>query len=142
MIEYCAEDIALPDLNFEQISTWIEQIAHINKCCVGQLCYVFCSDDYILEMNKKHLQHDYYTDIITFDYSEENIISGDLFISIDTVRTNANAFLQSYNAELLRVIVHGVLHLCGLGDKTPSEEKQMRRAEDEALDLILGQDGF
>jgi len=94
---------------------------------------VFCSDDYLLELNKKHLQHDYYTDIITFDYSDEDVISGDLYISLDRVKDNAAGLEIDWLTELRRVMVHGVLHLLGYGDKSPKQKKEMRSAEDAAL---------
>ena len=99
----------------------------------GELNIIFCSDKYLLEMNKKHLSHDYLTDIITFDYTEDNIISGDLFISIERVQENAMQFNVDYNNELKRVVIHGILHLVGYSDHTDSEKKIMREKEDEYL---------
>lgn len=96
----------------------------------GKISIIFCSDDYLLEINKTHLDHDYFTDIITFDYGTEDIVSGDLFISVDTVRENAPKFGATPAQEMLRVIMHGILHLCGYGDKTDSEAAEMRRKED------------
>ena len=104
---------------------------------MGDIAYIFCSDERILEVNRQYLQHDYYTDIITFDYCEGNRLSGDLFISLDTVRTNAQQFAGGdYARELHRVIIHGILHLCGLGDKGPGERELMEQAEDHALALL------
>ena len=100
---------------------------------VGEIAYIFCSDEKILEVNRQYLQHDYYTDIITFDYCEGNRLSGDLFISLDTVRTNAEQFGSDYETELHRVIIHGILHLCGINDKGPGEREIMEAAENKAL---------
>ena len=103
---------------------------------VGEIAYIFCSDEKILEVNRQYLQHDYYTDIITFDYCEGKRISGDLFISLDTVRTNAEQFGAEYDTELHRVIIHGILHLCGINDKGPGEREIMEAAENKALDML------
>ena len=97
--------------------------------------YIFCSDEKILEVNKAYLQHDYYTDVITFDYTEGDKISGDIFISVDSVRSNAEQFGTDYDEELHRIIIHGVLHLCGINDKGPGEREMMTRHENEALKL-------
>ena len=102
---------------------------------VGEIAYIFVNDEKIIEVNRQYLQHDYYTDIITFDYSEEDTISGDLFISLDTVRSNAEQLGIPYEQELNRVIVHGILHLCGINDKGPGERELMEAAENEALDI-------
>jgi len=104
----------------------------------GQISIVFCSDEYLLEMNKKYLNHDYYTDIITFNDVDGNIISGDLFISIDRVRENASIYETTWYRELYRVVFHGVLHLIGYNDKTPDEQKMMRQKED----FYLSEVGF
>ena len=102
---------------------------------VGEVGYLFCNDEHILDVNKEYLGHDYYTDIITFDYCEGNVLNGDLVISLDTVRSNAELFGKSYDEELHRVIIHGILHLCGINDKGPGEREQMEAAEDKALGL-------
>ena len=104
-------------------------------CKIGELGYVFCDDDKILEINRQYLNHDYYTDIITFDYTEGRILNGDIYISLDTVRSNALQQHTDYTEELYRVIVHGVLHLCGINDKGPGERAVMQEAEDRALAL-------
>ena len=104
------------------------------KC--GDISYIFCSDEKILEINREYLDHDYYTDIITFDYTEKNRISGDIFISIDTVKSNADEFKVSYEEELHRIIIHGILHLCGINDKGPGEREIMTQKENEALVLL------
>ena len=102
----------------------------------GEIAYIFCSDEKILEVNRQYLQHDYYTDIITFDYCEGDRLSGDLFISLDTIRTNAEQFGASYEDELHRVIIHGILHLCGINDKGPGEREVMEAAENKALGML------
>ncbi len=102
---------------------------------VGEIGYLFCDDEKILEVNREFLQHDYYTDIITFDYCEDDVLNGDLVISLDTVRTNAEQQGTEYNEELHRVIIHGILHLCGINDKGPGEREIMEAEENKALDL-------
>lgn len=119
-----------------KIRSWIKEIVESNKKTVGQVAIIFTSDNYLIEVNKKYLNHDYFTDIITFDYSEKNIIAGDIFISIDTVLINSQKFGTTFNDELLRVIIHGVLHLLGFKDKTDEEITQMRKNEDLALCLF------
>ena len=104
--------------------------------CIDEIAYIFCSDEKILEVNRQYLQHDYYTDIITFDYCEGDRLSGDLFISLDTIRTNAEQFGASYEDELHRVIIHGILHLCGINDKGPGEREVMEAAENKALGML------
>lgn len=102
---------------------------------VGDVSYIFCSDDKILEVNKQYLKHDYFTDVITFDYSENDTISGDIFISLDTVKSNSQKFNTSNEEELLRVIIHGILHLCGLKDKSAEDSKMMTKSENQALEI-------
>ena len=104
---------------------------------VGEIAYIFVNDKKILDVNRQYLQHDYYTDIITFDYSDDDTISGDLFISLDTVRSNAEQIGTTYEQELRRVIIHGILHLCGINDKGPGEREKMEAAEDKALNMII-----
>lgn len=135
-IIYQAEDVAFPKIKRRETTRWIKAVAEKYGKKAGDISYIFCSDEYILEINKQYLEHDYYTDIITFDYSEGKVISGDLFISLDTVRTNSQQFGTEYDNELKRVIIHGVLHLCGFQDKTPEEEKAMREYENQALAMI------
>ena len=103
---------------------------------VGEISYIFCDDEKIIEVNRQYLQHDYYTDIITFDYTEGNRIAGDVFVSLDTVKSNAEQFGESYETELYRVIAHGVLHLCGINDKEPGEREVMEQHENDALALL------
>lgn len=133
MITYQTEGVKMPSIKKRENSAWIKAVAASYGKKVGDIAYIFCSDERILEVNKEYLQHDYYTDIITFDYSEGDIVSGDLFISLDTVRTNAEQFGQEYEQELYRVIVHGILHLCGIDDKGPGEREIMENAENKAL---------
>lgn len=118
------------------LKQWIKTIVENNKKEVGEISYIFCSDEQLLEINKEFLNHDYYTDIITFDYSETDVASGDLFISIERIKDNAKTLKTSYQEELHRVIIHGVLHLLGYKDKTEEESENMRKLEDECL-LIL-----
>ena len=136
MITFQTDDIDMPKLNPQRIIEWVKQVASTYQKRVGNIAYFFCSDKRILEVNREYLQHDYYTDIITFDYCVGNRLSGDLFISLDTVRTNAELFNQSYERELHRVIIHGVLHLCGINDKGPGEREIMEAAENKALALL------
>ena len=115
---------------------WIKQVVEGYNFKLGDLGYRFCSDERILQVNREYLQHDYYTDIITFDYCEDGVVSGDMFISVDTVKSNSELYAPSFERELHRVIIHGVLHLCGLKDKQPDDEKMMRAAEEKALTLL------
>ena len=135
MITYQTEDIQMPAIKKRETTEWVKAVAASYGKRVGEIAYIFCSDEKILEVNRQYLEHDYYTDIITFDYTEGNRISGDLFISLDTVRTNAEQFDQPYERELYRVIIHGVLHLCGINDKGPGEREIMEEAENKALAL-------
>lgn len=135
-ISYIAENVQLPQLNREAVAAWIEAVAANHEKRVGALTYIFCDDEYILATNRQFLHHDYYTDIITFDYSNRRRISGDMVISLDTVRSNAEQFAKTYESELLRVIIHGVLHLCGINDKGPGEREIMEQHENEALAIV------
>ena len=123
----------MPDIKKRDTSAWIKRVAESYGKKCGDIAYIFCNDEKILEVNKEYLQHDYYTDIITFDYCEEETINGDLFISLDTVRTNAEMLGVEYAQELHRVIIHGILHLCGIDDKGEGEREIMEAAEDKAL---------
>ncbi len=132
-IVFECENVDLPDLHFATIHSWIHQVvASYNKQC-GDICYIFCNDEKILEVNRQYLDHDYFTDIITFDYTEADTVSGDLFISLDTISSNAKKYRTDYTEELLRVMIHGVLHLCGFKDKSKEESITMRQQEDLAL---------
>ena len=120
-----------------KIKSWIKEVVEQKGMKVGDISYIFCLDDYLLEINKTYLKHNYYTDIISFDYSHKDIAAGDLYISIDRVRDNAKEFGSTFELELYRVMIHGVLHLLGLKDKTPNQAKQMRKAEQECLKTMI-----
>lgn len=135
MIKFDSENISLPPLDFEKVRQWIVDVARSEGFEVRRLSYLFCDDEAILVANRQYLGHDYYTDIITFDYTNGDVIAGDMFISLDTVRTNAELVGAPYLREVLRVIIHGVLHLCGINDKGPGEREVMEQHEDRALDL-------
>ena len=122
-VTYQTEGIKMPEIKKRETTEWIKAVAASYGKRLGEIAYIFCSDEKILEVNRQYLQHDYYTDIITFDYCEGDRLSGDLFISLDTVRTNAEQFGVSYDNELHRVIIHGILHLCGINDKDPENGK-------------------
>ena len=136
MITYSAENVRFPKIKRRETTAWIRRVAATYGKTVGEVGYLFCDDEKILEVNREYLGHDYYTDIITFDYDEGNQINGDLVISLDTVRTNAEQFGKEYDEELHRVIIHGILHLCGLNDKGPGEREKMEAAENKALELL------
>ena len=136
MITYNTIDVDMPALPQHETSVWVRAVAESYGKRVGEVAYVFCNDEKILEVNRQFLQHDYFTDIITFDYTEGQRIGGDLFISLDTVRSNAELFGRPYDEELHRVIIHGILHLCGINDKGPGERELMEAAENKALDLL------
>ena len=135
MITYSAEGVRFPNIKRRETTAWIRRVAASYGKTVGEVGYLFCDDEKILEVNREYLGHDYYTDIITFDYDEGNQVNGDLVISLDTVRTNAEQFQKDYDEELHRVIIHGILHLCGQNDKGPGEREQMEAAENRALAL-------
>ena len=137
MITYQTDGVKMPLITKKAITTWIKTVAGSYNKSIGEIAYIFCSDEKILEVNRTYLQHDYYTDIITFDYTEGSKLSGDLFISLDTVATNAEQFGTLYEDELHRVIIHGILHLCGLKDKSPEERNTMEAAENKALELKI-----
>lgn len=136
MICFTAEEIEMPAIDQRRVSGWIRAVAAGYGFSVGELQYIFCSDERELEVNRQFLQHDYYTDVITFDYSTGSTISGDIFISLDTVRSNAEEVGVEYIDELHRIIIHGALHLTGQGDKTPETKAEMTRKEEEALALL------
>lgn len=137
-IEWTADPPAiLPDENYQKLIRWIEEVAKTHNRIVGPIVYIFCNDEKILEVNRKYIDHDYYTDIITFDYSRGRMISGDIFISLDTVKSNSELIGCLYGEELHRVIIHGILHLCGIDDKGPGEREIMEANENRALELLL-----
>jgi probable rRNA maturation factor len=137
-VSFFNEDVPKPSLKYTGVKKWLTSEIENLGCVVGNINYIFCSDDYLLEMNRKHLDHDYYTDIITFNYCEDKVISGDMYISVDRIKENS-VLLGTGDSEIYRVIIHGVLHLCGFEDDTDDETEIMRQKEDEALlrlDLI------
>ena len=137
MITYQIEDTSFHFGSRRLTSRWIKEIVAQAEMRLGDVSVVFCSDPYILDVNRQYLGHDYYTDIITFDYCEGDVLSGDLIISVDTVRANAEEYgAASFDEELHRVIIHGVLHLCGINDKGPGEREIMEAAENKALALL------
>ena len=138
MITYNCEGVKMPNIKKREVTAWIKDVAATYGRKVGEIGYMFVDDEKILEVNREYLGHDYYTDIITFDYDEGDRINGDLVISLDTVETNARQFGKSYDEELHRVIIHGILHLCGINDKGPGEREVMEAAEDKALAMISG----
>lgn len=115
------------------LKKWIKHFVQQHNKRVGDLNFIFCTDEFLLDINQKYLQHDTYTDIITFDYSENQLINGDIFISTERIKENAETFKVDFNNELLRVIAHGVLHLCGYKDKTKKDKEQMTNKENQAL---------
>ena len=135
MISFDAKNINMPDADFSKIVKWLNEVASNFNKIIGNLNYIFCDDEEILNVNRQFLQHDYFTDIISFDYSHKDRLSGDIFISVDTVKSNAQKFNTNYKTELLRVIVHGLLHLCGIDDKGPGEREIMEENENNALAL-------
>ena len=133
MITYSTDGVRMPKIKKRETTAWIRDVAATYGKKVGEIGYMFVNDDRILEVNREYLGHDYFTDIITFDYCEGDVLNGDLVISLDTVRSNAELFHKDYDEELHRVIIHGVLHLCGINDKGPGEREIMEAAEDRAL---------
>ena len=136
MITYNTAGVKMPNIKKRETNAWIKAVAATYGKKVGEIGYLFVNDEKILDVNREYLGHDYYTDIITFDYDEGDIINGDLVISLDTIRTNAELFGKEYDEELHRVIIHGILHLCGLNDKGPGEREIMEAAENKALAMI------
>lgn len=136
MIHFTNDNINLPSLNFPQVERWIKAIAAQYGFSVGELNYIFCDDEKILAVNREFLQHDYYTDVITFDYTTRTRVNGDIYISLDTVASNAQQEGVPYLQELHRIIIHGLLHLTGQADKTPETKAQMTAKEEDALAKI------
>lgn len=135
-IDFLAQGVDMPNFNQDTVRQWIDAVVRTFNKSVGNLTYIFCDDPKILEVNRTYLKHDYFTDIITFDYSNHRRISGDMFISLDTVRTNAEQFGKAYDDELMRVVIHGVLHLIGINDKGLGEREIMEAHENEALAML------
>ncbi len=134
---FFTEQTCLPDFFTEkQLQAWLDAIASEHSRSIGEISFIFCSDDYILDVNRQYLQHDYYTDVITFDNSEDGLLCGDVFISLDTVRSNAELFRVSFEEEFYRVICHAILHLIGFKDKTDADDVEMRKQEDHCLKLL------
>ena len=136
MIYFNADNIEMPVLDERKVSRWIRSVAAEYGFAVGQINYIFCSDERELEVNRQFLGHDYYTDIITFDYSTDSTLNGDIFISLDTVRSNAAEVGVTFEEELHRILIHGVLHLTGQGDKTPETKAEMTRKENLAIQKL------
>lgn len=136
IISFHSEDVDFHLVNEKQIIKWIKNSVKNEGKTISELSYIFCSDEYLHKMNLEYLNHDTYTDIITFDYTEGNIVSGDIFISIDRVKENALKFNTEFLNELSRVTIHGVLHLAGYKDKTTKEKELMRSKEDFYLTLL------
>ena len=135
MIRYSNDSIEMPEIDERRMNHWIQAVAAHYGFTVGSINYIFCSDERELEVNRQFLGHDYYTDVITFDYSTPSTLNGDIFISLDTVRSNAQMVGATFDNELRRIIIYGVLHLTGQGDKTPETKAQMTAKEEHALAL-------
>lgn len=135
-IQFFKADVAFRFLGKAKVSKWISTVVKKEEAKLTSLNVVFCSDEYLLNINRQYLNHDFYTDIITFDYSEKKSISGELYISVDRVRDNAGSLGVTFQHELNRVIIHGVLHLLGFKDKTPAQSKAIRKKEDECIKLL------
>ena len=135
-INYCCEDVSSPKIQKRKITNWIKEAILAEGKIVGDISFIFCSDDYLLDVNKQYLNHDYYTDIITFDYVDKDVISGDIFISCDRVKENAAEYKTGFNNELSRIIIHGVLHLLGFKDKSEKEKLLMTKKEDIYLEVL------
>ena len=127
MISFIADSIEMPALDERKVTRWVKAVAAEYGFTVGNINYIFCSDERELEVNRQFLGHDYYTDVITFDYSTASTLNGDIFISLDTVKSNAEMVGVRFEDELLRILIHGVLHLTGQGDKTPETNDRQRR---------------
>jgi len=135
-IKYFSEDVSIPKIGRRLTSEWIKKTIVAEEKSLGDIAFIFCSDAYLLEVNKKYLQHDYYTDIITFDYVENEIISGDIFISVDRVKENASEYNTSFENELNRILIHGVLHLLGYKDKSEKDKSLMTEKENIYLKIL------
>ncbi|MCM1347928.1 MAG: rRNA maturation RNase YbeY [Firmicutes bacterium] len=136
MIQWTSQEVNFPEIDTNLLERWLEEVAKSHNRIVGPLTYIFCSDEKIIEVNRQFLNHDYYTDIITFDYTHGRRVSGDMFISLDTVASNALQVNAPYATELHRVIAHGLLHLCGINDKGPGEREIMEQSENQALEQL------
>ncbi len=134
--QWLNDGVAMPDIDFANFEEWIVRVAREHDRMVGEVSYIFCDDSKIIEVNRRFLKHDYFTDIITFDTSRGKLLGGDMFISLDTVRSNAELVGEPYEKELRRVIIHGILHLCGINDKGPGEREIMEAHENRALEIF------
>lgn len=130
------EDVKPPIIKKKLVKNWIKSVIASEGKTLGDVNFIFCSDEYLLQVNKQYLDHDYYTDIITFDYVENDIISGDIFVSVDRVEENGKQFGSGFDTELRRILVHGVLHLIGFPDKKPEEKKIMTEKENQYLAIF------
>ena len=138
MIRFSTLDVEMPPIEPQRVKAWINEVVKRHNQTVGELYYYFCSDEKLLEINRERLGHDFYTDIVTFPLTDcETILSSEFCISVERVAENAKTFGRSYESELHRVIIHGVLHLIGFDDHTEVDEKQMREKEEEALGIIF-----
>ncbi len=135
-IKFFSEDIAFPKIKRKIISDWLRQVIITEGKSCGSVSFIFCSDEYLLNVNRQYLNHDYYTDIITFDYVDKNVINGDIFISVDRVTENSSVYHSGFSNELHRIIVHGVLHLLGYKDKLKKDKLLMTEKEDAYLKLL------
>ena len=136
MIRYFNEDIKPPQIKRKVFNKWIKSIVELNQMRIGDINFIFCSDQYLLQINKEYLQHDYFTDIITFNNNSNNLISGDIYLSIETIAANAKTYQVSFINELKRVMIHGILHLIGFDDQNIDQQTVMRQKEDEALNMF------
>jgi rRNA maturation RNase YbeY len=135
-IKFFNEDVTYRLLKKRKITSWIKSVIEYEGKSPGDISFIFCSDEYLLEMNKKYLKHFYYTDVITFDYGEKNLVSGDIFISLDRIRDNSKEYNVSFDVELNRVLIHGVLHLLGYEDKNSKSKEMMTFKEDYYLNML------
>jgi len=136
VINFFNEDVDLPALSFPAIKKWIKKTIESYNFKTGDISFIFCSDDYLLKINQSYLNHDYFTDIITFNYNIDKVVSGDIFISVDTVRINAVEFNATEQDEFLRVIIHGILHLIGFDDQNEDQILEMREKENIAIEIF------
>ncbi len=136
MLHFVTENVDMPAINPAHIENWLRRVAGGYGFALGDITYIFCDDARILEVNRQFLQHDYYTDVITFDYTTPGRVSGDIYMSLDTIRSNAEMVGVDYMDEVHRILVHGLLHLTGQGDKTPESKAVMTEKEDKALAML------
>ena len=135
-INYYGEGVTIPAFRRREVNAWIKDVAEEYGYEVGDITYQFCHNERILEINQKYLNHDYYTDIITFDQTRDGLLFADIVISVEMVTSNAEEYGEPFRREFLRVLIHGVLHLCGVDDQTEEQAKEMRQAEENALAML------